>query len=79
MTDMTYALIEDGIVSNIISLTPQAASGFPDAIPCDDCPVQIGDVYSDGKFYRDNEQVLSYAERLQITEEVFGILYEGAE
>ncbi len=74
---MMYALIENGVVSNIISLTPQAASGFPDAVPCEECPVQIGDTYIDNRFYHDNELLLSYSERLQITEDILGVLYEG--
>lgn len=67
---MRYALIKDGIVSNIIWLYPGNASDFPNAVPCDDLPVAIGDTYADGAFYRSGEKVMSskdeYAEATRI-------------
>lgn len=67
---MNYALIEDGIVTNIIWLYPANASDFPNAVPMGDVPVSIGDTYVDGVFYRDGERVLTYSESLaQIIEE----------
>lgn len=62
---MNYALIEDGVVANIIYLHPMNADEFPDAVEIGDVPVQIGDTYADGVFYRDGEKVLTTAEEMQ--------------
>jgi hypothetical protein len=62
---MDYALIENGVVSNIIFLRPQNAASFPGVVPLNDVPASIGDTYVDGAFYRGGERVLSYAERLE--------------
>lgn len=59
---MNYALIENGIVKNIICLAPSNAHEFPNAVNIDDCPAQIGDTYEDGRFYRDGIDVLVYEE-----------------
>lgn len=59
---MTYALINDGVVSNIISLDSRAVADFPNAVNCMDKPVAIGDTYSDGRFYHNGEEVLSELE-----------------
>jgi hypothetical protein len=61
---MNYAWIENGIVANIIWLHPGNAADFPSAAPIGDIPAAIGDVYTDGVFYRDGERVLSIAEQL---------------
>lgn len=55
---MDYALIENGVVTNVIWLLPQNAEDFPGAVPLDDVPAGIGDTYKDGVFYRDGERVL---------------------
>lgn len=52
---MRYAIIIDGIVKNIIIIIPQSAHEFPNAVPCGDYPVAIGDTYNDGIFYHDGE------------------------
>lgn len=62
---MDYALIENGIVTNIIWLYPQNASDFPNAVPMNDIPAVIGDTYRDGVFYRDGERVLTLQEQMQ--------------
>lgn len=56
---MEYALIENGVVGNIIWLHPDNASDFENAVPVGDVPVEIGDTYADGMFYRDGELLLS--------------------
>lgn len=61
---MTYALIDNGVVKNIISLNPENAHEFPNAVNIDDCPAQIGDTYEDGRFYREGIDVLVYEEYL---------------
>lgn len=60
---MNYALIENGIVTNIIWLYPGNADEFPNAVPMNDVPAGIGDSYEDGVFYRDGERVLTEAEQ----------------
>lgn len=62
---MNYALIVDGVVSNIISLHPANAAEFPSAVPMNDLMVEIGDTYADGVFYRNGERVLSPIEQAQ--------------
>lgn len=61
---MNYALIENGIVENIIWLYPSNASDFPNAVALDDIPACIGDSYVNGVFYRDGEKVLTVAEQM---------------
>lgn len=60
---MNYALIEDGVVTNVIWLHPGNASDFPNAVALNDIPAEIGDSYVDGAFYRDGERVLTAAEQ----------------
>lgn len=52
---MNYALIENGVVANIIYLHPMNASDFPNAVSVGEHPVSIGDTYVDGVFYHDGE------------------------
>lgn len=60
-----YALVEEGIVTNIISLDSRNATDFPNAIKTDDRPVAIGDKYTNGKFYRNGNEVLTALEIAQ--------------
>lgn len=62
---MDYALIENGVVTNIIWLHPHNESEFPSAIPLNDRPVGIGDTYDGSDFYRDGEKVLTSLEQAQ--------------
>ena len=66
-----YALVEDGIVTNIICLDSRNASDFPNAIKTADRPVAIGDTYIDGKFYRDGNEVLTSLEAAQLESETY--------
>lgn len=61
---MNYALIEEGIVTNIIWLYPENASDFSNAVPMGDVPVAIGDKYIDHVFYRNGERVLTNVETM---------------
>lgn len=56
---MNYAIVEKGIVTNVIWLYSGNAADFPSAVPCRDIPVAIGDTYDGEHFYRDGEQVVS--------------------
>lgn len=62
---MRYALIESGIVANVIALNDRNANDFPTAVKLGDRPVAIGDTYADGKFYRDGVEVLTPMEQAQ--------------
>ena len=62
---MRYALIDNGIVANVIALNDRNASDFPTAVKLGDRPVGIGDTYTDGKFYRDGAEVLTPLEHAQ--------------
>lgn len=62
---MRYALIDNGIVTNVIALNDRNASDFPAAVKLGDRPVAIGDTYADGKFYRDGVEVLTPMEQAQ--------------
>jgi hypothetical protein len=56
---MIYAIIENGIVTNIvIGPLPDALSG----IAIGDYPVAIGDGYENGDFYRDGIPVIPVEE-----------------
>ena len=57
--DDRYALVENGVVTNIISLNDRNASDLPNAVKTYDRPVGIGDTYTDGKFYRDGSEVFT--------------------
>lgn len=56
---MNYALIENGIVANLIWLNESNADDFPSAVPIGDRPVAIGDAYAHGAFTRDGKPVLT--------------------
>lgn len=61
---MNYALIEDNQVINIIFLSPLNESDFPNAINIDDIPVQIGDTFKEGIFYRNGIKILNREEAI---------------
>lgn len=60
---MRYAVIEDGVVVNVIILYPGGAKSFPTAVPCGDVPVAIGDTWDGDHFYREGARVLSPVEQ----------------
>ena len=68
---MRYAIIEGGIVTNVIELNDRNASDFPTAVKLGDRPVDIGDTYTDGKFYRDGVEVLTPMEQAQAEIETY--------
>ena len=73
---MNYALIDNGIVTNIIWLSPKNADEFPNAIPYGNLPVQIGDTYEDGKFYRNGYLVQTDAEMYAEALAILGVTEE---
>ena len=68
---MNYALIKNGVVSNIIWLYEGNAQEFPDAVALGDRPVGIGDTYANGKFYRGGARVLTLREAAQVETETY--------
>ena len=68
---MRYAVIENGVVINILWLYPGNAKEFPSAIsleePSDARPVTLGDTFTSGQFTRNGETVLTRQERAQAT------------
>lgn len=62
---MRYAIVTGGAVTNVIALRETNAGEFPDAVALHDRPVGIGDTYSEGKFYRDGEEVLTAQEKIE--------------
>lgn len=54
---MRYAIITDGVVTNVIILYPGNARDFSSAVPCGDLPVAIGDTYDGEHFYRGGEKL----------------------
>ena len=59
---MRYAIVTDGIVTNVIELRPSVT--WPGAVALYDRPVGIGDTYQDGKFYRGGQEVLTSQEEI---------------
>ena len=62
---MRYAIVTDGIVTNIIALNDRNASYVPTAVKLGDRPVGFGDTYTDGKFYRDGVEGRTPMEQAQ--------------
>lgn len=62
MEPTNYAIVENGLVTNIIWLCPSNAGDFPNAVSVSDRPVAIGDLYVDGVFTRDGAAVPTFEE-----------------
>lgn len=81
---MTHAVIQDGVVTNLIWLFSANTEDFPDAVPVNDLPVSIGDSYEDGVFYRNGQELLSVMEStlaeksdMQTALETVGVTVDG--
>jgi len=59
---VNYALVENGVVTNVIWLCGANAGDFPNAVRVSDRPVAIGDHYAGGVFTRDGVNVPTFAE-----------------
>ncbi len=62
---MRYAIITDGVVTNVIILYSGNAADFPTAVPCGDVPAAIDDTWDGEHFYREGALVLSPVEEVQ--------------
>ena len=65
MNETFYALVENGVVTNVMVLYPPSAAEFEGAVPCGEIPVAIGDTYDVEHFYRGGERVLTALEQAQ--------------
>lgn len=63
MNETFYAIVENGVVTNVMVLYPPSAAEFEGAVPCGELPVAIGDTYDGEHFYRGGEQVLTPLEQ----------------
>ena len=70
---MNYALIENGVVKNIIWLYEGNAKDFPNAVPMKDRPVNIGDTWDGTDFYRNGEKVLTEADQMREALALLGV------
>lgn len=59
-----FAIVEDGIVTNVIWGMVYNMDEFPNAVQIDDRAVSIGDEYIDGDFYHNGEKVLTITEKM---------------
>lgn len=71
---MNYALVENGIVTNVIWLNPGNASEFSNAFPVGDLSVETGDSFDGEQFYRNGERLKS---RSEVLESILGRITEG--
>ena len=62
---MNYALVENGIVTNIIWLNERNEAEWPNAVRLGERMVEVGDTYDGEKFRRDGTEVLTAAEAAQ--------------
>lgn len=62
---MRYALIENGVVTNIIEMDKRNEQFFPSAVYTGDRPVGMGDTYTEGKFYRDGKKKIEVLTALE--------------
>ena len=60
---MDYALIENGVVTNLIYLHPSNAADFPNAVPLGGVPAAIGDTWDGAQFLRDGQPVLTASQQ----------------
>ena len=65
MNETFYALVENGVVTNVMVLYPPSAAEFEGAVPCGEIPVAFGDTYDGEHFYRAGERVLTALEQAQ--------------
>lgn len=70
---MNYALIQDGVVVNLIWMYEGNAVEFPDAVSTMGLPVQIGDTFQDGVFLHSGEPVISAESELKEALAVLGV------
>lgn len=68
---MNYALVENGIVTNIIWLNERNEAEWPNAVRLGERLVEVGDTYDGEKFQRDGVEVLTALEIAQAEAEQY--------
>ena len=68
---MNFALLDNGIVTNIIWINPEQQSEFQPGAPTGDLPVMSGDTYENGKFYRNGKEVTPLTPAPEPTEQLY--------
>lgn len=81
---MRHALIEDGIIVNIIEIDPRTAGDWKNAVTIpENIFAGIGDKYHDGRFYSENpetheeEEILPYNEMEELEKNMNSIISES--
>ena len=81
---MRYAIVEDGVVTNVVILYPGSEDVFPHAVPCERFAVEIGDTWDGTAFCREGEKVPGFQELelermrdMQAALEVLGVTVNG--
>lgn len=76
---MRHALVEDGIIVNVIEIDPRTAGDWKNAVTIpENIHAGIGDTYRDGRFYRENpetheeEEILPYDPLSEMQKEMDG-------
>lgn len=72
-----YAQIKDGAVENLVEIHFTNAAKYPEHVLVEELPVEIGDAYEDGAFYRDGVQIKSAAQELADTQQLLNIILGG--
>lgn len=63
-----YAVVENGVVTNVIWLCASNAADFPSAVNVQGRLVAVGDTFENGVFYRAGEPVPTEEERIALLE-----------
>ena len=63
-----YAIIENGVVTNVIWLCYSNAADFPSAVSVQDRLVSVGDTFENGVFYHEGVPVPTEEERIALLE-----------
>lgn len=70
---MNFALLDNGIVINIIWINPEQQDEFQPGAPTGDLSVMIGDTYENGKFYRNGEEVTPFTLATEPAEQLYAL------
>ena len=68
----TMAFLEDNVVTGLWWCSDKEP-GSETLIDITDRPVQVGDIYTDGKFYRDGKVILTEMEDMQEALNILGV------
>ena len=71
---MNFAIVEDGVVTNVIWLSASNRGDFLNSVCVANRAVAIGDQYIDGVFLRDGTPVPAYTEQIEAMSNQIGEL-----